>query len=402
MTDAQLRSIWLETGRAGVAKLFAATQRAGLGVRRAAVDAFIKKQETRQIFAPAPKSDGKVTSNTLDGRWQIDLIDFKQLDATKNDGHKNVLVATDVFSRFVWAVPLKDKSQNTVTTAFRGIMASSGRRPAEVDSDGGAEFSGVFDKLMVEKGIAHRTKNPKQVNSLAIVDATIKKLKDTIKQEMAEAGSGTWLSSLGGAVKAANGNSNDYLMGSRPSDVKGSAALQYTLKKQAGTDAMLNNKVNSDRIAALRATMAFRVLLPAATWQRTTIAKWSNEVHQVKSFIGAEVVDEKGKRFPLRETLPVDVASSAAQAPADLRGQARQFQQRDALSEFSTALTGFLGAAGLTLQGVGTKLRKVPGFNEAMAEQKITGNGAMERFLALFPDLFALEGEAQRKRVNRR
>jgi hypothetical protein len=402
MTDAQLRSIWLETGRAGVAKLFAATQRAGLGVRRAAVDAFIKKQETRQVFAPAPRSDGKVTSNTLHGRWQIDLIDFKQFDATKNAGHKNILVVTDVFSRFVWAVPLKDKSQNTVTTAFGGLLTSSGVQPTEVDSDGGAEFSGIFDKFLLDKGIAHRMKNPKQVNALAIVDSTIKKLKDTMKQEMAEAGTGIWLSSLSGAVKAANGNSNDYLMGSRPSDVKGSAALQYTLKKQAGRDAMQNNKANVDRIVALREAKAFRVLLPTATWQRTTMAKWSNEVHQVVKFIGAEVVDENGKRFPLRETLPVVSTSVDAQAPADLRGQSKQFQQRDALSEFATALTGFLGAAGLTLQGVGTKLRKVPGFGETMATQKITGNGAMERFLALFPDLFVLEGEAQRKRVRRR
>ena len=119
MTDAQLRKIWLETGRAGVSKLLAAAQREGLGAKRAGVDAFIKKQETRQVFAPAPRSDGKVTSNSLVGHWQIDLIDFKQLDATKNDGPKNVLVITDVFSRFVWAVPLKDKSQNTTTTAFR-------------------------------------------------------------------------------------------------------------------------------------------------------------------------------------------------------------------------------------------------------------------------------------------
>ena len=346
MTDAQLRRIWLETGRAGVSKLYAATQREGLGVRRATVDAFVKAQETRQVFAPAPRSDGKVTSSSLDGRWQIDLIDFKQLDATKNDGHKNVLVVTDVFSRFVWAVPLKDKAQNTVTTAFKGILTSSGRKPAEVDSDGGAEFTGPFDGLLTEKGIAHRTKNPKQTNSLAVVDATIKKIKDTLKQEMADQGTGNWLKFLGGAVKATNNNSNDYLMGSRPSDVKGSTTLWYTLKKQAGKDAMQNNKANADRMAALRGAGAFRTLLPPSTWQRTTTAKWSNEVHKVVSFIGSEVVDEKGGRFPLRETLPVSVASKDTQVPADLRGQAKQFEQRGALNEYATALNGFRGQRG--------------------------------------------------------
>jgi hypothetical protein len=310
-------------------------------------------------------------------------------------------VVVDVFSRYVWAVPLKGKAQAAVTAAFQGILTSTNRKPAEVDSDGGAEFKGPFEGLLDDKGIAHRTKNTKQLNALAVVDAAIKKLKDTLKQEMTEGGTGTWLKYLTGAVKAVNNNSHDHLMGSRPSDVKGNNELQYTLKKQAGTDAMQNNKAHSDRMAALRAAGAFRVLLPKSTWQRTTTAKWSNDVHKVKSFIGTEVVDEKGARFALRDTLPVDIASKGTQVPADLRGQAKQFEQRDALDDHATALNGFLGSEGLTLQGAGTKLRKIPGFTEAMAAAKITGVGALERFIKLFPDMFVLEGEAQRKRVRR-
>ena len=400
MTDAQLRKIWVETGRAGVSKLYAATQREGLGVKRAVVVAFVKAQETRQVFAPAPKSNGKVTSTSIDSTWQVDLIDFKQLDAAKNDGHRVILVVADVFSRYVWATPLKEKTQATVSAAFRAIMAS-GRTPAEVDSDGGAEFSGLFDSLLREKGIAHRVKSTKQLNALAVVDATIKKIKDSLKQEMAERGTGTWLKYLAGAVKAANNNSHDHLLGSRPSDVKGSEVLQYALKKQAGKDAAQNNKANSDRMEALRRAGAFRVLLPRITWQRTTTAKWGNEVHKVASFIGAEVVDEKGARYPLRDTLPVGTASKDANVPADLRGGAKQLEQRGSLNDFATALNGFLGTEGLTLQGAGIKLRKVPGFSEAMAAAKITGIGAMERFLKLFPDMFVTQGEAQRKRVVR-
>ncbi len=400
MTDAQLRKIWVETGRAGVSKLYAATQREGLGVKRAAVDAFVKAQETRQVFAPAPKSNGKVTSSSIDSTWQVDLIDFKQLDAAKNDGHRVILVVADVFSRYVWATPLKEKTQATVAAAFKSIMAS-GRTPAEVDSDGGAEFSGLFDSLLREKGIAHRVKGTKQLNALAVVDATIKKLKDTLKQEMAERGTGTWLKYLTGAVKAANNNSHDHLLGSRPSDVKGSEVLQYALKKQAGKDATQNSKANTDRMEALRRAGAFRVLLPRSTWQRTTTAKWGNEVHKVASFIGSEVVDEKGTRYPIRDTLPVGAASKDTNVPADLRGGAKQLEQRDSLDDFATALNGFLGTEGLTLQGAGIKLRKVPGFSEAMAAAKITGIGAMERFLKLFPDMFVTQGEAQRKRVVR-
>ena len=93
-----------------------------MAARRADVDAFVKAQETRQVFAPLPKSNSKVTSTSIDGVWQVDLIDFKQLDATKNDGHRVVLVVIDVFSRFARAVPLKGKTQAAVTAGFQGIL----------------------------------------------------------------------------------------------------------------------------------------------------------------------------------------------------------------------------------------------------------------------------------------
>ena len=98
--EAQLREIWVEAGRPGAAKLLAAARRKGLDVKKAAVDAFVKAQETRQIYAPAPKSKGKVGANGLDDRWQVDLIDWKQMDASKNQGQRNVLVVVDVFSRY--------------------------------------------------------------------------------------------------------------------------------------------------------------------------------------------------------------------------------------------------------------------------------------------------------------
>ena len=101
---------------------------------------------------------------------------MKQFDASnsKNQGFRNVLVVSGVFSRFVWAVPMTSKSQEATASAFKGIMEASGRKPAEVDSDGGAEFSGVFDDLLEEEGIAHRDKRPGHTNALAVVDSLIR------------------------------------------------------------------------------------------------------------------------------------------------------------------------------------------------------------------------------------
>ncbi len=71
---------------------------------------------------------------------------------------------------------------------------------------------------------------------------------------------------------------------------------------------------------------------------------------------------------------------------------------------FAVASRGWLGPAGeesLTLQGAGTKLRGLEGFAEAMVEQRITGIGALLRFLELSPD-FEVVGQAPRASVRLR
>ena len=399
--EVQLRTIWIESGRPGAAKLYAAARRRGLDVKRPVVDAFVKQQETRQVFAPAPKSQGKVTATNLDDRWQADLIDWKQMDATQNKGFKNVLVVVDVFSRYAWAVPMESKSQEDAVKAFGKVLWTSGRKPAEINSDGGQEFGAAFTEFVEKKGIAHRTKQTNHTNALAVVDAVILRLKEILRQELAESSSQNWVKFLPRAVKAYNGNSHDHLMGTAPEQVKSNAVLQYSLEKQAGQDAAVNVRQHQDRVAALQAAGAFRVLLPKKTFTRTSTARWSNEVHQVSHFIGPEVVDEKGARFPVRDTLPVPSGSRVAKASVDAGGDAKRAAAAERMRAFAQVLNGFLGATGLTLQGAGTKLRQVPGFGEAMVEAKLTGIGALERFIRLFPDMFVVEGEGQKKRVRR-
>jgi hypothetical protein len=134
---------------------------------------------------------------------------------------------------------------------------------------------------------------------------------------------------------------------------------------------------------------------------RVTTARWSNEVHKVASFVGDQVVDEKGTRFPIRDVLPVKLGSRDLEAAPDLGSDAKQREQRETMRPFALALSGMLGEEGLSIQGAGTKLRKLPGFSEKMEEAKLTGIGALERLVRLYPASFEVEGEGQRKRIRR-
>ena len=105
-----------------------------------------------QVYQPAPRSEGKITSPELNARWMVDLIDYKTKSSEKNDGFRLALICIDVFSRFVYAEPLKTKEQEEVTEAFqriqrlaRGRLVGRSRAiPSNVTTDSGLSLKGPF------------------------------------------------------------------------------------------------------------------------------------------------------------------------------------------------------------------------------------------------------------------
>jgi hypothetical protein len=57
-----------------------------------------------------------------------------------NDYNRYLVTCIDVFSKFAWVVPFKNKKSDTVLEAFKFIVNSSGRKPNFLQSDQGTEF----------------------------------------------------------------------------------------------------------------------------------------------------------------------------------------------------------------------------------------------------------------------
>ena len=67
--------------------------------------------------------------------------------SSKNKNVKYLLCVIDVFSKYVWVKPLKDKKGNTVLNAFIEIVNRSNRKANKLWTDQGIEF---YNKLMQE------------------------------------------------------------------------------------------------------------------------------------------------------------------------------------------------------------------------------------------------------------
>ena len=64
-----------------------------------------------------------------------------------------MLTVIDVFSKYAWAVPVKQKTGSDVTAAMKSIL-QQGRKPTNLQTDRGKEFyNATFQRLMRRYGI---------------------------------------------------------------------------------------------------------------------------------------------------------------------------------------------------------------------------------------------------------
>ena len=77
-----------------------------------------------------------------------------QLISKYNKGIRYLLCAIDLFSKYAWVVPLKDKKGVSIVNAFQKILDSSKRKPNKIWVVQGSEFcNNLFKKFLKENNI---------------------------------------------------------------------------------------------------------------------------------------------------------------------------------------------------------------------------------------------------------
>ena len=74
-----------------------------------------------------------------------------QLISKFNKGFRFLLCAIDIYSKYAWVLPLKDKKGITLTNAFQKIWKEFNRKPNKIWADKGSEFCNSSIKSWLEK-----------------------------------------------------------------------------------------------------------------------------------------------------------------------------------------------------------------------------------------------------------
>ena len=77
-----------------------------------------------------------------------------QLLSKYNKGIKFLLCVIDIFSKYAWVVPLKDKKGVNIVAALQSILKQPNRKPNKIWVDKGSEFyNASFEKWLRDNDI---------------------------------------------------------------------------------------------------------------------------------------------------------------------------------------------------------------------------------------------------------
>ena len=128
----------------------------------------------------------KVYWQFKDNIWGVDLADMQSL-SRKNKGIKYLLYAIDLYSKYAFVIPLKDKKGISIVNSFNKIIKQSNRKPNKTWVVQGGEFyNNVFKKWLSDNDIVmYSTYNE---GKSVVAERSIRTLKNKLYKHMAVTG----------------------------------------------------------------------------------------------------------------------------------------------------------------------------------------------------------------------
>ena len=149
--------------------------------------------------------------------FQADLADLTQL-ASHNDNYRYLLTCIDVFSRYAWAIPLKNKSAQEVTSAFEKEILTEGKCTM-LQTDKGTEWlNSKFQTMLRRHDIKFYTSENDDIKA-ALVERFNRTLKSRMWRYFTYANTRRYLEVLPDIVHSYN-NTYHRSVGMKPSEVK--------------------------------------------------------------------------------------------------------------------------------------------------------------------------------------
>lgn len=286
----------------------------------------IKVSKYMHIQAPGP------------GSVQVDLMDMSRYAKT-NKGIMFLLVVVDVYSRFCWVFPLKNKSAKNIAEALDHLITTW----PEIDqrkfiSDHGTEFLGPVDELLTKNGWERKTydlKNPFNKHSTGIVERMNLTIWQMLRKHMAKNETNKYLDSLNAMIDGYNQKTHPALSAS-PVEVllKGVTPIRVEQMRELTNKDNVSapQKVNYDN-QKYKAGDNVRYMknrqYTNPLGKKSLMSTYSKKIHKVKAYRNGRYVLDNGLTFMEQQLIPGSGSSQETKKSLDaIDAEERQFERR--------------------------------------------------------------------------
>ena len=264
----------------GVEKLYKQVKKDGkFNISRNKIKKWLQNQKSYGLNKRVNRNfkRGKVIVEGIDDQFDADLASMADYE-NSNDGYKYLLVVIDIFSRYAWVEPMKNKNAETIVKAFEKIL-SDGRSPRKLRTDAATDFtSKKFQNLMKEKNIHHfTTHNEKQAN---YVERLIKTLKNKIRRYMSEKRTERYIDILNKIVTSYNRSWHSGIK-MEPINVTKRNEKKLWWQMYWPEEKKKKGKKKKKLIYAFKVGDKVRISLLRKSFQREYDNKWSYEIFKI-------------------------------------------------------------------------------------------------------------------------
>lgn len=214
----------------------------------------------------------------MDEVWGADLVEMQEW-SKNNRGYRYMLNVIDVFSKYAWSLPLKDKRGETVTEAFKVIAKSSKRIPKFLWVDEGKEFyNRTMDAWLSENNISRYSTYGEHKSM--VIERFNRTLKETMWKRFTAENTRNWIDMLDSLIEKYN-NKIHSTIGMTPAEA--SLAKHFTKA--------LNNTLDKSRVIPNKKPQykvgdKVRISRTKGLFEKGYLPNWSEEIfiiHEVKN-----------------------------------------------------------------------------------------------------------------------
>ena len=272
--------------RALVKKLLQAKVYFGLGVDEKNKSIQLALELHRQFKRSPDYLSVKVFNK--DEIWSADLVEMPHENQGRSGTYKYILTVIDLYTRYAWAIPLKDKTSNTVTHAFQSLR----KLPKKLWTDKGKEFyNKVFQSFLKHNNVMlYSTFNE---GKAVVVERFNRTLKDMMWKKFTVQDNQKWVQLLPELVDKYN---NSYHSGIRLTPKE---AYENPEKIQ---NINYRHKNVYNKKSKFKVGDKVRIFKWKSIFEKGFTAKWTNEIFIIKQVLESnneptvyEIEDENGE-----------------------------------------------------------------------------------------------------------